>query len=536
MPKKIITLDELSRYDENIKEHTGYRLLNSTKLTSLTTSSTEEEIMDAFGGTDEFNNFIEDVLKQKRILVGFKSTNGTGSAYSDVDIQYQFQYGMIKTIVMHFMIPGRFLDYRIGISDDSGWHVYDTYNGVILLNTDESILYTNKAQTITGKKTFSSLPESSIVPTSNYQLTNKKYVDDSATRAQTISAKKTFTVLPESSVVPTTNNQLVNKKYVDDNSILRVDTMPSAGSAYVGKIYQYVGDSTYSYKKGYFYECINVSSYYAWRALGTISSLFIDLTSDLDVAHNYLMPGDYLIKLNSHKLYISHLDGSGERSTTSDIENVPSDYVNVKIFSTPEQYDNRILSFIQSDGNIQIVHSSGGYDAGDYDYEIIEVNSNMVKTTGNQTISGIKTFDVLPRSSVTPTLDNQLVNKAYVDETAAPIQVTSLPSADSSNLDKIYQYIGATNSIYTNGYFYKCMYDGDDYYWESIPVQANVVSTTGAQTITGVKTFSALPQSSVVPTNNNDLVNKSYVDSSITDLTSTVETIATDSDINSLFE
>ena len=34
--------------------------------------------------------------------------------------------------------------------------------------------------------------------------------------AQTITAKKTFTVLPESSVTPTTNNQLVNKSYVDN--------------------------------------------------------------------------------------------------------------------------------------------------------------------------------------------------------------------------------------------------------------------------------------------------------------------------------
>lgn len=37
-------------------------------------------------------------------------------------------------------------------------------------------------------------------------------------KAQTITAKKTFNVLPESSVVPTTDEQLVNKKYVDDNS------------------------------------------------------------------------------------------------------------------------------------------------------------------------------------------------------------------------------------------------------------------------------------------------------------------------------
>ena len=39
------------------------------------------------------------------------------------------------------------------------------------------------------------------------------------------------------------------------------------------------------------------------------------------------------------------------------------------------------------------------------------------------------------------------------------------------------------------------------------------VNVASAQTITGVKTFSALPQSSVVPTNNNDFVNKAYVDS-----------------------
>ena len=40
---------------------------------------------------------------------------------------------------------------------------------------------------------------------------NVSYLTD----AQTISAKKTFTVLPESSVTPTANNQLTNKGYVD---------------------------------------------------------------------------------------------------------------------------------------------------------------------------------------------------------------------------------------------------------------------------------------------------------------------------------
>lgn len=46
---------------------------------------------------------------------------------------------------------------------------------------------------------------------------------------QTVSGKKTFNTLPESSVVPTTNNQLVNKKYVDDSV---ADFIPFYDSGY----------------------------------------------------------------------------------------------------------------------------------------------------------------------------------------------------------------------------------------------------------------------------------------------------------------
>ena len=41
---------------------------------------------------------------------------------------------------------------------------------------------------------------------------------------------------------------------------------------------------------------------------------------------------------------------------------------------------------------------------------------NMVYESTAQTISGVKTFSKLPESSVTPTTDNQFVNKAYVDD------------------------------------------------------------------------------------------------------------------------
>jgi len=49
------------------------------------------------------------------------------------------------------------------------------------------------------------------------QLSSISYDIDITDVNQSISGKKTFTTLPESSVTPTTNNQLVNKKYVDDS-------------------------------------------------------------------------------------------------------------------------------------------------------------------------------------------------------------------------------------------------------------------------------------------------------------------------------
>ena len=52
-------------------------------------------------------------------------------------------------------------------------------------------------------------------------------------------------------------------------------------------------------------------------------------------------------------------------------------------------------------------------------------------------------------------------------------QVDTLPTADESNLGKIYQYIGTTDQNYTNGYFYKCTSTGNPavYSWTQVDVQ-----------------------------------------------------------------
>lgn len=92
-----------------------------------------------------------------------------------------------------------------------------------------NLMTLDTAQTVTAVKTFSSLPESSVAPTTNNQLVNKKYVDDHTptgvvdlTSAQTISGLKTFSTLPQSSVAPSTGNDLVNKTYADTKADIEV--------------------------------------------------------------------------------------------------------------------------------------------------------------------------------------------------------------------------------------------------------------------------------------------------------------------------
>ncbi|HEF9865314.1 TPA: hypothetical protein SB204_001247 [Campylobacter coli] len=130
-----------------------------------------------------------------------------------------------------------------------------------------------------------------------------------------------------------------------------------------------------------------------------------------------------------------------------------------------------------------------------------ELNSkidNKVTKTGNETIAGVKTFSVPPVSATNPTANNQVANKSYVDtvgnskvalsgnQTIAGVKTFSssivIPNATANN--------HATNLGQLNG----------------------KVTKTGDETIAGVKTFSVPPVSATNPTANNQVANKSYVD------------------------
>ena len=57
-----------------------------------------------------------------------------------------------------------------------------------------------------------------------------------------------------------------------------------------------------------------------------------------------------------------------------------------------------------------------------------------VTTVNNQTIDGVKTFSNLPVSSATPTTNNQLVNKKYVDDTISD-EVDSLITYSTTDIN-----------------------------------------------------------------------------------------------------
>lgn len=133
---------------------------------------------------------------------------------------------------------------------------------------------------------------------------------------------------------------------------------------------------------------------------------------------------------------------------------------------------------------------------------------NLMTLDTAQTVTAVKTFSSLPESSVVPTTNNQLVNKKYVDDHVPSItNMVTTDTAQTISGAKTFSaaIIGDLSGNATSAT--KATQDGD-----GNTISSTYVKLTGAQTVAGVKTFSSLPESSVVPTTDNQLVNKKFVD------------------------
>ncbi|EAI6747383.1 hypothetical protein CHJ01_08895 [Campylobacter coli] len=128
--------------------------------------------------------------------------------------------------------------------------------------------------------------------------------------------------------------------------------------------------------------------------------------------------------------------------------------------------------------------------------------NSKVALSGNQTIAGVKTFSVPPVSATNPTANNQVANKSYVDTVVNTVGNSKVALSGNQTIAGVKTFsssIVIPNATANN-------------HATNLGQLNSKVALSGDQTIAGVKTFSVPPVSATNPTANNQVANKSYVD------------------------
>ena len=238
-------------------------------------------------------------------------------------------------------------------------------------------------------------------------------------------------------------------RYDDDNSIfIRVDehadgqtiqvtTMPTASLDELGKVYQFIGTTTADYTNGYFYKCVVDGSVYSWEEISTQNSYLKDETYSKDEI------GDLSDLPDTTKDIIENIADLDENK-----ENIFR-YEHGADIPTPSA--SNVGTIIQYIGTTTSDYNSGFFyqcqlnsDTSNYEWINIEVQP----ASGSTGVSSV----------------NGEVGAVVLDAKKIGLQVETMPTATVDNLGNIVQYVGTTTPNYTNGRFYKCVYDGVSVY------------------------------------------------------------------------
>lgn len=157
--------------------------------------------------------------------------------------------------------------------------------------------------------------------------------------------------------------------------------------------------------------------------------------------------------------YICESDGIGGYHWVEKL--VQDSYTKAQIGSLSELPDTS-KNVIENIVNIKLSVdqlSASKLSISDIDDELSDISENPVQ---NKVIK--LTIDQLQGS---------ILNK--LNEKEDKFRYSTMPTANVDYLNKIVEYIGTTDSTYTNGYFYQCRFDGTNYNW----VQKNVQPSSG---------------------------------------------------------
>ena len=96
------------------------------------------------------------------------------------------------------------------------------------------------------------------------------------------------------------------------------------------------------------------------------------------------------------------------------------------------------------------------------------------------------------------------------------LYITQKPSEVAENVTFAYVYSFVGNSASEEGIYTKTIYKANNNLYQSVSgLIPKIMTLDDNQTITAKKTFNKLPETSIVPTTDNQMVNKKYVDDSI---------------------
>lgn len=259
-------------------------------------------------------------------------------------------------------------------------------------------------------------------------------------------------------------------------------TMPAAAADLVGKIYQYIGTTDGSYTNGYFYK-VNATpvtpsyeapngqlykyktEFYAsvggtWKyTLWTNYRLCVSKESKEYNNNNYnlLSCFDYTSTADENALFqVGTYEGShtikvGGRiyGNTSSSNPIEDGYVLFGDSATPLY--NWIINMTEAEvtsANIPVFDTN----AEAYNYASTLENTYIWERADVQPVAPAQEQADWNQS------DNTAVDYIKNKPEIQTIQLSTMPEASTSTAGKIYQYVGETDSNYTNGYFYRNEY------------------------------------------------------------------------------
>lgn len=273
-------------------------------------------------------------------------------------------------------------------------------------------------------------------------------------------------------------------KYVADlllnlkQDTIQYSTMPTANSTTLGKVVQYIGTTDSTYTNGYFYQCVSdgaTTPTYSWTRID-------------------VQPSGSSIQVDTIPT-----------ASSTNLGNIVQ-YVGVSGNKYKKGYFYECYQTTSSNYSWRLVGTQGTQDRP---YNL-SLSSNLIiqDLLVGEYIVELNGYDILYR------LQDPSGGGGYIYKSLdnLPTDIVTLHIVKELSYDnKIYAYFvqndGNIQYIYDSVMLY-------DYVIENT-LPSDIVKLTGSQTISGKKTFTTLPESSVAPTTNNQFTNKSYVDTAI---------------------